>query len=150
MNTRDSEVKREKKRVFQLENIKKVSTKMKKVFMMVALVLTCTTGSLAQRRHAPSATTSEMKPSCQEINQKRRLLLRRRSLPPLPRRLPPNLQHRPQQQLPAATTDSSKTHSADTVNTKASARSIAAELWAMLAETLTAAVLQVAVLSMAF
>ena len=33
---------------------------MKKVFMMVALVLTCTTGSLANETCAESATTSEM------------------------------------------------------------------------------------------
>ena len=33
---------------------------MKKVFMMVALVLACTTGSLANETCAESATTSEM------------------------------------------------------------------------------------------
>lgn len=80
---------------------------MKKVFMMVALVLTCTTGSLANETCAESVTTSEMS-----------------SLPA--KKTSSKSSTSTATTASTATTDSSKTHSADTV--KSSAVGVLAEL----------------------
>ena len=90
---------------------------MKKVFMMVALVLACTTGSLANETCAESATTSEM--SClpaKKSTKKKKATTKKKS------------STSSTTTASTATTDSSKTHSADTVNTKASAVGVLAEL----------------------
>lgn len=123
LNTRDSEVQREReKRVFQLENIKKVSTKMKKVFMMVALVLACTTGSLANETCAESATTSEMSSlPAKKSTKKKKATTKKKSTTTAKKTSSKS-------STSTATTDSSKTHSADTVNTKASAVGVLAGL----------------------
>ena len=95
---------------------------MKKVFMMVALVLTCTTGSLANETCAESATTSEM--SClpaKKSTKKKKATTKKKSTTTAKKTSSKS-------STSTATTDSSKTHSADTVNTKASAVGVLAEL----------------------
>ena len=59
MRERERKVERERERERERKE-KKRERKMKKVFMMVALVLTCTTGCLANETCAESVTTSEM------------------------------------------------------------------------------------------
>ena len=95
---------------------------MKKVFMMVALVLACTTGSLANETCAESATTSEM--SClpaKKSTKKKKATTKKKSTTTAKKTSSKS-------STSTATTDSSKTHSADTVNTKASAVGVLAEL----------------------
>lgn len=127
-NTRDSEVKREKKGVLQLENIKKVSTKMKKVFMMVALVLACTTGSLANETCAESVTTSEMNSLPAKKSTKKKKATTKKKSTTTAKKTSSKSSTSTATTASTATTDSSKTHSADTVNTKASAVGVLAEL----------------------
>lgn len=127
-NTRDSEVKREKKGVLQLENIKKVSTKMKKVFMMVALVLACTTGSLANETCAESVTTSEMNSLPAKKSTKKKKATTKKKSTTTAKKTSSKSSTSTATTASTATTDSSKTHSADTVNTKASAVGVLAGL----------------------
>lgn len=131
-NTRDSEVQRERKKgVLQLENIKKVSTKMKKVFMMVALVLACTTGSLANETCAESATTSEMSSlPAKKSTKKKKTTTKKKSTTTAKKTSSKSSTSTATTATSASTasTDSSKTHSADTVNTKASAVGVLAGL----------------------
>ena len=127
-NTRDSEVKREKKGVLQLENIKKVSTKMKKVFMMVALVLACTTGSLANETCAESVTTSEMNSLPAKKSTKKKKATTKKKSTTTAKKTSSKSSTSTATTASTTTTDSSKTHSADTVNTKASAVGVLAEL----------------------
>ena len=127
-NTRDSEVKREKKGVLQLENIKKVSTKMKKVFIMVALVLACTTGSLANETCAESVTTSEMNSLPAKKSTKKKKATTKKKSTTTAKKTSSKSSTSTATTASTATTDSSKTHSADTVNTKASAVGVLAEL----------------------
>ena len=95
---------------------------MKKVFMMVALVLTCTTGSLANETCAESATTSEMSSlPAKKSTKKKKATTKKKSTTTAKKTSSKS-------STSTATTDSSKTHSADTVNTKASAVGVLAEL----------------------
>lgn len=129
---RTQEIQRSKERekgVLQLENIKKVSTKMKKVFMMVALVLACTTGSLANETCAESATTSEM--SClpaKKSTKKKKATTKKKKSTTTAKKTSSKSSTSTATTASTATTDSSKTHSADTVNTKASAVGVLAGL----------------------
>lgn len=96
---------------------------MKKVFMMVALVLTCTTGSLANETCAESATTSEM--SClpaKKSTKKKKATTKKKSNTTAKK----TSSKSSTSTASTATTDSSKTHSADTV--KSSAVGVLAEL----------------------
>lgn len=98
---------------------------MKKVFMMVALVLACTTGSLANETCAESATTSEM--SClpaKKSTKKKKATTKKKSTTTAKK----TSSKSSTSTASTATTDSSKTHSADTVNTKASAVGVLAGL----------------------
>lgn len=98
---------------------------MKKVFMMVALVLACTTGSLANETCAESATTSEM--SClpaKKSTKKKKATTKKKSNTTAKK----TSSKSSTSTASTATTDSSKTHSADTVNTKASAVGVLAGL----------------------
>lgn len=104
---------------------------MKKVFMMVALVLACTTGSLANETCAESATTSEM--SClpaKKSTKKKKATTKKKSTTTAKKTSSKSSTSTATTATTAstATTDSSKTHSADTVNTKASAVGVLAEL----------------------
>lgn len=95
---------------------------MKKVFMMVALVLTCTTGSLANETCAESATTSEMSSlPAKKSTKKKKATTKKKSTTTAKKTSSKS-------STSTATTDSSKTHSADTVNTKSSAVGVLAEL----------------------
>lgn len=95
---------------------------MKKVFMMVALVLACTTGSLANETCAESATTSEMSSlPAKKSTKKKKTTTKKKSTTTAKKTSSKS-------STSTATTDSSKTHSADTVNTKASAVGVLAEL----------------------
>lgn len=95
---------------------------MKKVFMMVALVLTCTTGSLANETCAESVTTSEMSSlPAKKSTKKKKATTKKKSTTTAKKTSSKS-------STSTATTDSSKTHSADTVNTKASAVGVLAEL----------------------
>lgn len=93
---------------------------MKKVFMMVALVLTCTTGSLANETCAESATTSEMSSlPAKKSTKKKKATTKKKSTTTAKKTSSKS-------STSTATTDSSKTHSADTV--KSSAVGVLAEL----------------------
>lgn len=93
---------------------------MKKVFMMVALVLTCTTGSLANETCAESATTSEMSSlPTKKSTKKKKATTKKKSTTTAKKTSSKS-------STSTATTDSSKTHSADTV--KSSAVGVLAEL----------------------
>ena len=111
----------------ELENIKKVSTKMKKVFMMVALVLSCTTGCLANETCAESVTTSEMSSLPAKKSTKKKKAITKKSNTTA-KKTASKSSTSTATTASTATTDSSKTHSADTVNTKASAVGVLAEL----------------------
>ena len=102
---------------------------MKKVFMMVALVLACTTGSLANETCAESATTSEM--SClpaKKSTKKKKATTKKKKSTTTAKKTSSKSSTSTTTTASTATTDSSKTHSADTVNTKASAVGVLAEL----------------------
>lgn len=102
---------------------------MKKVFMMVALVLACTTGSLANETCAESATTSEM--SClpaKKSTKKKKATTKKKKSTTTAKKTSSKSSTTTATTASTATTDSSKTHSADTVNTKASAVGVLAEL----------------------
>lgn len=98
---------------------------MKKVFMMVALVLACTTGSLANETCAESVTTSEMSSlPAKKSTKKKKATTKKKSTTTAKK----TSSKSSTSTASTATTDSSKTHSADTVNTKASAVGVLAEL----------------------
>lgn len=98
---------------------------MKKVFMMVALVLACTTGSLANETCAESATTSEMSSlPAKKSTKKKKATTKKKSTTTAKK----TSSKSSTSTASTATTDSSKTHSADTVNTKASAVGVLAGL----------------------
>lgn len=102
---------------------------MKKVFMMVALVLTCTTGSLANETCTESATTSEM--SClpaKKSTKKKKATTKKKKSTTTAKKTSSKSSTSTATTASTATTDSSKTHSADTVNTKASAVGVLAGL----------------------
>lgn len=102
---------------------------MKKVFMTVALVLACTTGSLANETCAESATTSEM--SClpaKKSTKKKKATTKKKKSTTTAKKTSSKSSTSTATTASTATTDSSKTHSADTVNTKASAVGVLAEL----------------------
>lgn len=105
---------------------------MKKVFMMVALVLACTTGSLANETCAESATTSEMSclPAKKSTKKKKATTKKKKSTTTAKKTSSKSSTSTATTATTAstATTDSSKTHSADTVNTKASAVGVLAGL----------------------
>ena len=104
---------------------------MKKVFMMVALVLACTTGSLANETCAESATTSEMSSlPAKKSTKKKKTTTKKKSTTTAKKTSSKSSTSTATTATTAstATTDSSKTHSADTVNTKASAVGVLAGL----------------------
>ena len=100
---------------------------MKKVFMMVALVLACTTGSLANETCAESATTSEMSSLPTKKSTKKKKATKKKSTTTA-KKTSSKSSTSTATTASTATTDSSKTHSADTVNTKASAAGVLAGL----------------------
>lgn len=100
---------------------------MKKVFMMVALVLTCTTGSLANETCAESVTTSEMSSLPAKKSTKKKKAITKKSITTA-KKTASKSSTSTATTASTATTDSSKTHSADTVNTKASAVGVLAGL----------------------
>ena len=98
---------------------------MKKVFMMVALVLACATGSLANETCAESGTTSEMSSlPAKKSTKKKKATTKKKSTTTAKK----TSSKSSTSTASTATTDSSKTHSADTVNTKASAVGVLAGL----------------------
>lgn len=99
---------------------------MKKVFMMVALVLTCTTGSLANETCAESVTTSEMSSLPAKKSTKKKKATTKKKSTPTAKKTSSKSSTSTATTASTATTDSSKTHSADTV--KASAVGVLAEL----------------------
>lgn len=102
---------------------------MKKVFMMVALVLACATGSLANETCTESGTTSEM--SClpaKKSTKKKKATTKKKKSTTTAKKTSSKSSTSTATTASTATTDSSKTHSADTVNTKASAVGVLAEL----------------------
>lgn len=100
---------------------------MKKVFMMVALVLTCTTGCLANETCAESVTTSEMSSLPAKKSTKKKKAITKKSITTA-KKTASKSSTSTATTASTATTDSSKTHSADTVNTKASAVGVLAGL----------------------
>lgn len=100
---------------------------MKKVFMMVALVLTCTTGCLANETCAENVTTSEMSSLPAKKSTKKKKAITKKSITTA-KKTASKSSTSTATTATTATTDSSKTHSADTVNTKASAVGVLAEL----------------------
>lgn len=99
---------------------------MKKVFMMVALVLACATGSLANETCVESATTSEMSSlPAKKSTKKKKATTKKKSTTTTAKKTSSKSST---STASTATTDSSKTHSADTVNTKASAVGVLAGL----------------------
>lgn len=100
---------------------------MKKVFMMVALVLSCTTGCLANETYAESVTTSEMSSLPAKKSTKKKKATTKKSITTA-KKTASKSSTSTATTASTATTDSSKTHSADTVNTKASAVGVLAEL----------------------
>ena len=100
---------------------------MKKVFMMVALVLTCTTGCLANETCAESVTTSEMSSLPAKKSTKKKKAITKKSITTA-KKTASKSSTSTATTASTSTTDSSKTHSADTVNTKASAVGVLAEL----------------------
>ena len=101
---------------------------MKKVFMMVALVLACTTGSLANETCTESATTSEMSCLPAKKSTKKKKATTKKKSTTTAKKTSSKSSTATATTATTATTDSSKTHSADTVNTKASAVGVLAEL----------------------
>lgn len=104
---------------------------MKKVFMMVALVLACTTGSLANETCAESATTSEMSSlPAKKSTKKKKTTTKKKSTTTAKKTSSKSSTSTATTATTASTAskDSSKTHSADTVNTKASAVGVLAGL----------------------
>lgn len=101
---------------------------MKKVFMMVALVLACTTGSLANETCAESATTSEMSSLPTKKSTKKKKATTKKKSTTTAKKTSSKSSTSTATTASTATTDSSKTHSADTVNTKASAVGVLAKL----------------------
>ena len=101
---------------------------MKKVFMMVALVLACTTGSLANETCAESATTSEMSCLPAKKSTKKKKATTKKKSNTTAKKTSSKSSTSTATTASTATTDSSKTHSADTVNTKASAVGVLAGL----------------------
>lgn len=101
---------------------------MKKVFMMVALVLACTTGSLANETCAESATTSEMSCLPAKKSTKKKKATTKKKSTTTAKKTSSKSSTSTATTASTATTDSSKTHSADTVNTKASAVGVLAGL----------------------
>lgn len=98
---------------------------MKKVFMMVALVLTCTTGSLANETCAESATTSEMSSLPAKKSTKKKATTKKKSTTTA-KKTSSKSSTSTATTASTTTTDSSKTHSAGTV--KASAVGVLAGL----------------------
>nr|WP_294765991.1 DUF4923 family protein [Prevotella sp.] len=101
---------------------------MKKVFMMVALVLACATGSLANETCAESATTSEMSCLPAKKSTKKKKATTKKKSTTTAKKTSSKSSTSTATTASTATTDSSKTHSADTVNTKASAVGVLAGL----------------------
>lgn len=101
---------------------------MKKVFIMVAPVLTCTTGSLANETCAESATTSEMSSLPAKKSTKKKKATTKKKSTTTAKKASSKSSTATATTASTATTDSSKTHSADTVNTKASAVGVLAGL----------------------
>lgn len=99
---------------------------MKKVFMMVALVLACTTGSLANETCAESATTSEMSSLPAKKSTKKKKTTTKKKSTTTAKKTSSKSSTATATTASTATTDSSKTHSADTV--KSSAVGVLAEL----------------------
>ena len=99
---------------------------MKKVFMMVALVLACTTGSLANETCAESATTSEMSCLPAKKSTKKKKATTKKKSNTTAKKTSSKSSTSTATTASTATTDSSKTHSADTV--KSSAVGVLAEL----------------------
>lgn len=99
---------------------------MKKVFMMVALVLACTTGSLANETCAESATTSEMSSLPAKKSTKKKKATTKKKSTTTAKKTSSKSSTSTATTASTATTDSSKTHSADTV--KASAVGVLAGL----------------------
>lgn len=99
---------------------------MKKVFMMVALVLACTTGSLANETCAESATTSEMSCLPAKKSTKKKKATTKKKSTTTAKKTASKSSTSTATTASTATTDSSKTHSADTV--KSSAVGVLAEL----------------------
>lgn len=99
---------------------------MKKVFMMVALVLACTTGSLANETCAESATTSEMSSLPAKKSTKKKKATTKKKSTTTAKKTSSKSSTSTATTASTTTTDSSKTHSADTV--KASAVGVLAEL----------------------
>lgn len=99
---------------------------MKKVFMMVALVLTCTTGSLANETCAESVTTSEMSSLPAKKSTKKKKATTKKKSTTTAKKTSSKSSTSTATTASTATTDSSKTHSADTV--KSSAVGVLAEL----------------------
>lgn len=99
---------------------------MKKVFMMVALVLACTTGSLANETCAESATTSEMSCLPAKKSTKKKKTTTKKKSTTTAKKTSSKSSTSTATTASTATTDSSKTHSADTV--KSSAVGVLAEL----------------------
>lgn len=99
---------------------------MKKVFMMVALVLACTTGSLANETCAESVTTSEMSSLPAKKSTKKKKATTKKKSTTTAKKTSSKSSTSTATTASTATTDSSKTHSADTV--KSSAVGVLAEL----------------------
>lgn len=99
---------------------------MKKVFIMVALVLACTTGSLANETCAESATTSEMSSLPAKKSTKKKKATTKKKSTTTAKKTSSKSSTSTATTASTATTDSSKTHSADTV--KSSAVGVLAEL----------------------
>lgn len=99
---------------------------MKKVFMMVALVLACTTGSLANETCAESTTTSEMSCLPAKKSTKKKKATTKKKSTTTAKKTSSKSSTSTATTASTATTDSSKTHSADTV--KSSAVGVLAEL----------------------
>lgn len=99
---------------------------MKKVFMMVALVLACTTGSLANETCAESATTSEMSSLPAKKSTKKKKATTKKKSTTTAKKTSSKSSTSTATTASTTTTDSSKTHSADTV--KASAVGVLAGL----------------------
>lgn len=99
---------------------------MKKVFMMVALVLACTTGSLANETCAESATTSKMSSLPAKKSTKKKKATTKKKSTTTAKKTSSKSSTSTATTASTATTDSSKTHSADTV--KASAVGVLAGL----------------------
>ena len=99
---------------------------MKKVFMMVALVLACTTGSLANETCAESVTTFEMSSLPAKKSTKKKKATTKKKSTTTAKKTSSKSSTSTATTASTATTDSSKTHSADTV--KASAVGVLAEL----------------------